>query len=140
VADAYLMGGHSFNMAWEADENTGACGLNGGCHGPVPDFDISNVQTDTDSLISVLDGMLQAAGLLDGTGHPVSGVVTNIDSAGAVWNYLMAHEDRSIGAHNMNYIQSLLKSAIDYMNGTLPQPTAVPAMKETETYEETVMR
>ena len=37
------------------------------------------------------------------------------DSAGALWNYFMAKEDRSEGVHNREYITSLLQSAIEFM-------------------------
>jgi len=42
-----------------------------------------------------------------------------------VWNYMMAIEDRSGGVHNRKYIRSLLVSATQYINGTLPTPATV---------------
>jgi hypothetical protein len=124
------IGGHAFNMEFdmEGEElyNTDPCNT---CHsGPDLDesFDYMMVQTITDSLVDSLSTLLQAAGLIDATGHPLS-VTTSQDSAGAVWNYLIAHEDRSEGVHNAWYIRDLLNSGIQYMTGQLPQPSAQPA-------------
>ena len=68
---------------------------------------------------------IPAAGmsLLDGTDHPTS-TWTDSDSAGAVWNFLMATEDLSKGVHNYKYIRDLLQSSIQFMQGTLPAPVA----------------
>jgi hypothetical protein len=117
------VGGHSFNMTFddgtEVLMNTAACA---DCHGDLDDFDLDGYQTQTDSLVTDLRTRLVAAGLVSGsTGLPRS-VTTSSDSAGAVWNYLLVIEDRSKGVHNRKYIQSLLKSGIDYMQGTLPVP------------------
>ncbi|MEJ2722717.1 MAG: hypothetical protein P8181_16505, partial [bacterium] len=46
------------------------------------------------------------------------------DSAGAVWNYLIVHEDRSEGIHNPKYIKSLLQSSIDFMTAGGAQSVA----------------
>ena len=37
--------------------------------------------------------------------------------AGAMWNYLLAEEDRSMGVHNAKYIMGLLDSSIQYLEG-----------------------
>jgi len=78
---------------------------------------------DLTQLVTVLDGYLQSAGLIDDHQHPLEITVSDADSAGAVWNYLMAVEDRSKGVHNRKYIQRLLQSAIDFMS---PPPVAHP--------------
>jgi len=130
VTENLRVGGHSFNMAYddgtEETLNTGACA---DCHGDLDDFDLGGYQTQTDSLVVELRNRLVTAGLVTGsTGLPVTmptGTTTSADSAGAVWNYLMAEEDRSRGVHNRKYIQSLLRSGIAYMDGTLPVPFAV---------------
>lgn len=122
-----LIGGHSFNMRGllrdeggnlEELVNTQACE---NCHptiGDFDEFDFNNVQSDVDSLITELEGMLETAGLWV-NGHPNAGVTTSVDSAGAVWNLLMAEEDRSHGVHNANYTKGLLDSAIQYLQGNL---------------------
>jgi hypothetical protein len=125
VTSNYRVGGHSFNMVWDEGGpeemlNTDACEQ---CHAPTSDFDINNVQTDTDALMAQLQGLLITANLLDTSDHPVPRIVAANDSAGALWNYLMAEEDRSHGVHNKNYIQDLLRSAIIFMGDT---PAASP--------------
>ena len=70
-----------------------------------------------------LEGILVTAGLWT-DGHPNRGAVTIADSAGAMWNYLMYVEDRSRGVHNAKHLRGLLQSAIDYMEGNLPQPAS----------------
>jgi hypothetical protein len=125
-----VVGGHSWNMAWSTgtDEilNTDACTR---CHsGTINDFsDIGpgySVQDSTVALIATLAAKLQAANLVGTDGLPKT-AKTNADSAGAVWNYMMAKEDRSEGVHNPKYIQSLLRSSIQFIDGTLPQTALV---------------
>ena len=62
------------------------------------------------------------AGLLDGTTGLPKTTKTSADSAGAVWNYLVAEEDRSHGVHNPKYVMGLLKSSIQYIQSP-PPPT-----------------
>jgi len=121
VTDRLVVGGHSFNM--EADEdgqtilNTGACTP---CHGEIKDFnDVDGVQDEVDGLLTDLEARLTTAGLMaDGAATEDS---TSADSAGAVWNLLIAKEDRSHGVHNAQYILGLLESSIQYISGTRPQ-------------------
>jgi hypothetical protein len=125
-SNTYAVGGHSFNMRAE-DEEEGDVVLNLGscveCHGEdVEDFNLNMVQTEIDSLATELNGLLQAAGLMDGDNHALS-VTTSADSAGAVFNYLFVYEDRSMGVHNAKYARSLLDSSIKFINGELPAPT-----------------
>lgn len=118
----YVVGGHSVNMAYDlgGEEvlNTDACTT---CHGAITDFgDVGHVQATVDSLIADLSARLQAAGLTT-AGVPRS-VTTSKDSAGAVYNLVLATEDRSHGVHNSKYIQGLLRSSILYISGNLPPP------------------
>jgi nitrate/TMAO reductase-like tetraheme cytochrome c subunit len=125
------VGGHSFNVHFDVEGeelyNTPPCNA---CHsGPDLDesFDYMMVQTTTDSLIDTLAVLLETAGLIDPSGHPLDDVFTSQDSAGAVWNYLIAHEDRSEGVHNAWYIEDLLESAIRFIStGQPPVPAAQP--------------
>jgi hypothetical protein len=135
VTENLRVGGHSFNMAYDdgSEEliNTAACF---DCHGAMDDFDYQGVQTEIDSLVTNLRTALVAAGLVNGaTGLPVnmpSNRTTSSDSAGAVWNYLMAIEDRSAGVHNRKYIRGLLTSGLQYIEGTLPAPAGVASRRE----------
>lgn len=125
-----VVGGHSFNMEYSlgAGEvlNTAACVK---CHDEIGDFsDVGvaeegfSVQDSVDVLIGRLEGILVANNLISSTGDKLpESVTTSADSAGAVWNLLMAREDRSHGVHNARYIMGLLESSIAYMQGGRPQ-------------------
>jgi hypothetical protein len=94
----------------------------GGCHGNLDDFNRNGVQDSVHTLLEDLLGRLVAAGLMDSSGHPLDDVTTSQDSAGAVWNFLIAEEDRSMGIHNAQYIMSLLNSSIRFIQ-TVPTST-----------------
>uniref|UniRef100_A0A832MMB6 Cytochrome c domain-containing protein n=1 Tax=Eiseniibacteriota bacterium TaxID=2212470 RepID=A0A832MMB6_UNCEI len=123
----YVVGGHSFNMRAEVHGeevlNVGACEP---CHGPQDDFaDIGPGYSYRDSieiLAADLRARLVAANLLDATTGLPRAVRTSRDSAGAVWNYLMVEEDRSVGMHNPAYAKDLLRSSILFL--TPPPPLA----------------
>lgn len=117
-----VVGGHSFNMRGIIrDEggveteilNTAACA---DCHGDLDDFDLNGVQSEVDSLVTELETLLEAAGLWE-NGHPMAGVTTTADSAGAVWNLRMIEDDRSHGVHNADYMRGLLQSSIEFLQG-----------------------
>jgi hypothetical protein len=123
-SNTYAVGGHSFNMRVEDDEgeeilNMKACT---GCHAGLNDYNYNMVQTEVDSMMTLLGGLLETAGMVDGTGHPVGGFMASADSAGALWNFLVAEEDRSRGVHNSDYIKGLLDSGIKFLNGDLTPP------------------
>jgi hypothetical protein len=136
-----ILGGHSFNMTFtelgeggpEESENTNGCNVSV-CHdGDVDDFDHADVQTDVEALSDSLRTILFNAGLIDDTGHPLDDLfVASLsepgDSVGAVWNYLITHEDRSHGIHNPKYVLGLLESSIQFME-TGPPPSPFAAMK-----------
>ena len=131
--NSYYLGGHSFNMAHgeggEEVYNTAACAR---CHSDMEEAEDFNkmfaggggIQDSVQTLVSTLQGMLETAGLIayddeEGIFLPLGGVTTSADSAGAVWNWLMAEEDQSHGVHNPRYIVNLLYSSIQFMEGTL---------------------
>ena len=121
-----VVGGHSFNMAWDTGSgeilNTAACAK---CHGTISDFSevglgTTLAQDSVDVLADALQARLVTANLItvvDDVATPKS-VKTSADSAGAVWNLLLVKEDRSHGVHNPKYIVGLLKSAIEFIQGT----------------------
>lgn len=120
-SNTYAVGGHSFNMRAMDDEgeevlNMDACTF---CHKGLKDYNYNMVQTDVDSMVTELHGLLETAGMVDAGGHPVDGFVASADSAGALWNFLMVEEDRSLGVHNSDYTKGLLDSAIKFLNGDL---------------------
>ncbi len=126
------VGGHTWNMRWVDEEgeilNTAACVP---CHGTTTNFDIDGVQTETAELVDSLRTLLVGRGFLNAsTGLPTAGTRTS-DEAGAIWNFLLVEEDRSIGVHNRQYMSGLLLSAIDYLNNNPPPPPApIAARKE----------
>jgi hypothetical protein len=137
-----VVGGHSFNMEFElrlegGEEeevlNTAACEI---CHGELDDFDYRGVQTSADLMASQLEGLLTTAGLLV-DGHPNDEATTSADSAGALWNYLMYHEDRSHGIHNPKHLMGLLQSSIMFLQGSLTSPAT--AAREQYPWDEQVM-
>jgi hypothetical protein len=124
-----VVGGHSFNMEYdlEGEEilNLGGCN-DEACHdGALVDFNYKTVHDSVETMLTTLHGLLEAANLVDATGHPYDDRWTTVDSAGAVWNFLIVEEDRSHGPHNPWYIVDLLDSAIQFMQGTLPSPAPV---------------
>jgi hypothetical protein len=128
VARKNRVGGHSFNMRWpgQGEEiiNTDACNQSG-CHTGLDSFNHDDIQTTVDTLLATLKPLLVGAGLIDATDHTIEGrVVASSDSAGVVWNYLLALEDRSRGVHNPDYVPDLLGSSILFMGGSLPASVA----------------
>jgi len=117
VSKGYTLGGHSWNMEWEEEENLDACNQSG-CHSGLTSFDRDGVQTEVDSLLHELEVRLMAANLIDSDGNPVSRVVATADSAGAVYNYKFVEEDRSHGIHNTDYAIQLLESSITFLETT----------------------
>lgn len=115
----YVLGGHSWNMEWDEDENVDPCN-NDNCHaGALEDFDYADARETIEAYLDTLGEALMAAGLVDDSFHPIEDVTTSIDSAGAVWNLLLVEEDRSDGIHNTDYAVALLKSALFYLRGQL---------------------
>lgn len=116
-----VVGGHTFAMRGELDGeellNTRACFE---CHGALTTFNYNGVQDSVTLYVNELETILTTAGLME-NGAPKA-TTTGKDSAGAVWNIMMVKEDQSLGVHNAKYTLGLLKSAIKYMRGELPQP------------------
>ena len=119
----YVVGGHSFNMAWNADGEdiklTEACLP---CH-DISDFDRNGVQTEVQMLADSLETFLFNLGLIDDTGQTVPSATADADTQGGVWNWLIVTEDRSLGIHNPWYVRDLLNSSIQFITGNLPQST-----------------
>jgi hypothetical protein len=113
----YRIGGHSFNMEDEESGETlvGVCQTEG-CHGESAEsFDYEGIQSRVDSLLVELEILLDDAGLIDTTAHPLEITIDDKNVAGALFNFLIVEEDRSHGVHNPEYIVDLLESSIAYM-------------------------
>jgi hypothetical protein len=135
----YSTGFHAFNMADEAQdyENTNGCNTTNGCHaGTLDSLGHDGVQADVEVKLEELAGLLYDAGLLewvksedgtDSTLEPTSGRhIATVDSAGAVYNYLFVHEDRSLGVHNPDYTEELLDATISFMTPKKSAPGLDP--------------
>jgi hypothetical protein len=146
-SQANLVGGHTWNMRSESEEDElqllSGCNVDG-CHGsrgPVTDlnrtaaadFDddgtVEGVQDEIAGLQEELLTLLVAAELMEGDEedgyYPAEDrMVSDADSAGAVYNYMMIAEERSGGIHNTQYAVGLLQSAINYLNTGSPNGVA----------------
>ncbi|MFH1892088.1 MAG: hypothetical protein ABIK83_05320 [Candidatus Zixiibacteriota bacterium] len=144
---ARYVGGHTFRMVYgeEDDEDINvdnACNVSG-CHSDLEDYnrpatadfdwddETEGVQDEIEGLLDSLKTLLINEGLLvyyeedDAYEPPEDYIVSDADSAGAVFNYLYVHEDKSEGIHNTSYAVALLQSSINFIaNG---DPTEAPA-------------
>lgn len=95
------------------------------CHSMATDFDYKGVQTEVDSLGTVLGDLLLTATppLINENsedGHPIVSSAPE-DQAIALWNWLyVIHEDKSMGVHNPDYAKALLQDGIARMGGPTP--------------------
>ncbi|MFC1987552.1 cytochrome c3 family protein [Chloroflexota bacterium] len=106
-------GGHSFGVGYEYHEelvpNLAACDS---CHSDIEDFDRNGAQTEVQALFDEAEALLVAKGLME-EGGSVIPQTTSSAYAGAVYNWKMIQEDRSLGTHNPAYAKFLLQTAID---------------------------
>lgn len=109
------VGGHTWAMkAADGYENMTGC-LD--CHSNATSFDINGVQTEIAVLLEELHGLLVQHGLyseegLHEGGHPVVGEYP-ANKAGAVYNYILFEEDRSVGVHNPTYTKAVLTNTVE---------------------------
>jgi len=89
------------------------------------DGDVEGVHDEIEGLLESLHTLLELAGLVDEDGDPLSVVVPDADSAGAVFNFKFVEEDHSHGIHNTDYAVGLLQSSINYM--ATGDPNGAPA-------------
>jgi hypothetical protein len=97
------------------------------CHPGATDFDINGVQSEVDSLATLLGDQLVALGLLDENSIAGEPIVTQAPEAQAIalWNWLYVHhEDRSRGVHNSDYTIAMLQAGLAALN---PPPAPVAA-------------
>jgi hypothetical protein len=96
-------GAFTEDFSKEADEDYDGDGTTG------------TVQEEIAGLLDTLKVLLEDEGLLDEEGEPLEVTVADAGMAGAVFNYVYVHEDRSMGVHNTEYAAGLLMSAINYV-------------------------
>ena len=104
----YNVGGHSFKMEDVAsgESQVGIC-ADAACHPTADEIDfpadqdydldgsIEGYQTEYQGMMDSLAVLLQAAGVLSGSGSPVSGTIADGHTAGALYNYQFCAEDQS---------------------------------------------
>jgi hypothetical protein len=140
------VGGHSWNMANDdmGVENLTGCNVDD-CHGnsgPLDeinrtaehDYDgdgtIEGVQDEVHGVIKILGDLLIDEGLAEYAEdedwyEPMGGVtVEDKDVAGAVYNLMVAQEERSLCIHNTDYVIGLLQSSINFITTGNPNGVA----------------
>ncbi len=85
------------------------------CHSGIESFDRNGVQTEIQALYDEVEGLLFNAGLITDTGSVIKQTVSSAQ-AGAIYNWKMVQEDRSLGIHNPQYTEFLLQTAIDALS------------------------
>jgi hypothetical protein len=109
-------GGHTFNMTYtyhsSVEENLDACTS---CHTTLEEFDHNGVMTEVEDLISQIDTIFMDKGWISEPGGTWEGTPFTVtaDEAGAMLNYLIVLEDKSMGVHNPPYIIALLTNTIE---------------------------
>jgi hypothetical protein len=132
------LGGHSWKMVDDVKEHYNVSGCNvDACHGAGEigdefeyeadddydwDGETESVQAEVAGLLDSLETLLEEGGMMDDE-HPTD-VTVSADSAGAVFNWLFVHEDRSMGIHNTEYAVGLLQAAIKFL--TTGDPEGAP--------------
>jgi hypothetical protein len=129
----YEVGGHSVNMKDEAGNDLAANCTDAACHGagtlqfddPVTsepyDFILTSAggdgyQTIVQQKLDSLQILLEIAGIYNpANGRNFTGVFADGNVVGAYWNWEMIKEDRSLGIHNFQYVNSLLDASIAYL-------------------------
>ena len=130
--DGYEVGGHSFNMEF-VNEHTGDTSnlvsicADSACHPSTKSYDVDGKQTEIAGLMDDLETLLYDAGIVDSLGRPNGlpyppvgpQLIEDKNITGALLNFLLVKEDRSMGVHNYKYMEGLLESSIDYMESLL---------------------
>ncbi len=98
-------GNHSFNPMLSAC-NAEACH-----NGEINTLDENARQISVANLLATLKDKLVTAGLLADDGSIQTGTYA-VDQAGALYNYELISDDRSMGVHNFKYVEALLQNSI----------------------------
>ncbi|HYW97074.1 MAG TPA: hypothetical protein VE870_15895 [Bacteroidales bacterium] len=115
-------GGHTFGLSYDyhGSEVDLVAGCNT-CHSNVEDFSYDGVQTQDSTLLANLKTNLVDAGILNAGSGLVNAssskpLTISSDQAGALLNYYLIMEDRSMGIHNPAYAKALLQNSIEVFN------------------------
>jgi len=82
------------------------------CHGDAETL-VTNLKTEIEDLMTQLEVLFTAQGLLDADGNLVYNVDYPAVVADAYWNYKFIYYDHSHGVHNPAYTRALLKNSIE---------------------------
>jgi len=83
------------------------------CHGETAAAKVTSLQTEIDGLMTQLEVLFTAEGLLDVDGNLVYNVEYDVVVADAYWNYKYVYYDHSHGVHNPGYSKALLLNSIE---------------------------
>ncbi|MFZ5980913.1 MAG: hypothetical protein ACOYVF_09820 [Candidatus Zixiibacteriota bacterium] len=126
--DGYEVGGHSFNMMFvnEVGDTSNLVKIcaDSACHPSAKSYNVEGAQTEIAGLLEDLETLLYEYGVIDSTGLPLEAEVPDKNVTGAVYNFLIVAEDRSMGVHNFKYMKGLLESSIEYMESLIVPPTS----------------
>ncbi len=121
-AKAYKAGGHTFNMSYDALENTAVCQS---CHSGLTQFNIT-AQADYDGDGAVegvqdeVKGLLEVLAIkLPPQDDPAVTVTADYTEAElkAAYNYTFVERDKSLGIHNFGYAVDLLQTTYRNLTG-----------------------
>ncbi len=110
-----LAGGHTMNITYEAEGsenfNTAGCAQ---CHSDNDDLlaKITETQSTIQGLLDQLKTILVNAAILTADGHLNAPLDLTADQLGALLNYNLIMEDKSLGVHNFKYEKTLLTNSI----------------------------
>ena len=83
------------------------------CHGDTAEAKTTSLQSEIDELMTQLEVLFAAEGLLDVDGKLVYNVEYDVVVADAYWNYKYVYYDHSHGVHNPGYTRALLLNSIE---------------------------
>lgn len=87
------------------------------CHTTATDFNIGNVQTETEALMEELADLIMAnnPAITEFTAAVVGDTtISNYEDRVAAWAYFFVERDGSKGVHNRDYAELILQNSIDY--------------------------
>lgn len=117
--EADFHGGDQEQASHRFDAQVGACNASG-CHGPIPDFDYHDIQTEIAGFMELLAEALGYAGVeafLDGdTGFDSQAAGVEVWEREAAYALVFVAYDGSVGIHNPDYARDLLRNAIDHID------------------------
>jgi hypothetical protein len=114
-------GGHTWAMEYlyhggTEDLVTGCIG----CHPSIESFEFHDVQAKVEADLEILADQLKAIGIMSSSGSAVTSTPWAGSVAAAFLNYKMVEEDRSLGVHQPQFVQALLKNTIEEMENYVP--------------------